>query len=355
MGIVVLFVAVLPAFGVGGRLLFQGEVPGPIKDSMTPRIKETAGIFWKIYFFLTMAEVSILWFSSSKMTFYDALTVSMSTLSTGGFSIHGTSIAYYESVLVEWIVIVFMVLGGVNFIHYVYCLRRKFYRLFEPELGIYLLTLVGFSICVTFYLFGTTSVSLIGARGEYSFSEALRSAFFQVISAQTSTGFSSVDFSFWPFIGQVVMLGVMYLGGMAGSTAGGIKMIRHYLMLNILKRRVEHVFRPEVVRKIRVSGSVVGESVQSSVMSFIVLVIVLSFIGTAAYVVNGVDPRTAMTVNACMINNIGLAFGMAGPASSFAFLPIFSKLLSCAWMMLGRLEFFVILILFIPGFWKLKA
>ena len=354
MGIVVLFVAILPALGVGGRLLFQAEVPGPIKDSMTPRIKETASIFWKIYIGLTLLQMVALYFAEEKVTWLDAVTISMSTLSTGGFSIHNSGIAYYQSSFVEWVIIAFMILGGLNFTHYVYCLRGKIYRLFEPELGVYLLSLIIFSIWASFYLFGKNVTYLNGQIHTFGIAESLRAGFFQLISAQTSTGFSTVDYSLWMPVPQVLMLGVMYLGGMAGSTSGGVKIIRYCLIFVILKFKVESIFRPEAVRKVRLGKALIDDRVQTTVLGFFTIVMILSFIGTFIYIIDGIDPVTAMTVNTCMINNIGLAFGMAGPSSSFAFLSDFSKIVSIIWMLLGRLEFFVILILFVPGFWKTR-
>ncbi len=351
MGIVVLFVAILPALGVGGKVLFQAEVPGPNKDAFTPRIKETAGVLWVIYVTLTALQVIFLLGTNDKMTLFQAVTVSFSTLSTGGFSIHNASIGFYDSPITEWIIIIFMVLGGVNFTLYFHCIRGKFFRLFDAEFILYLIILLCGSGLVAYFLLGTRIELLTGGGDIFSSWDTFRYACFQMVSAQTSTGFATANFAVWPHVNVFFMEIVMFIGAMAGSTGGGIKVIRHYMCFKTVVQRVENIFRPETIRKVMIGGGVVDTKVQLTVLSFFLIVVGLSIFGSILFVLTGMDAETAISVNTCMINNIGLAFGMAGPTESFAFLTTFAKVLAVFWMVLGRLEFFALLILFYPRFW----
>lgn len=354
MGIVVLFVAVLPALGVGGKVLFQAEVPGPTKDAVTPRIKETASILWKLYLGLSCLEVALLMISNHSLSWFDALCITFSNLSTGGFSVRNNSIASYQSASTEWIVIAFMLLGSINFSLYFQCLKGKIYRLFEPELLAYLVSVVLGCGLVIYFLKDTNMQVLTGEEGTLSLAERIRYACFHLISAQTSTGFATVNYNYWPMSLQVLLLMVMFIGSMSGSTGGGIKIIRHYMLLRIAQNKVESIFRPETVRALRIGKQEVDQDVAYTVLTFFFIVISFAVLGTFLLVLDGVDPETSLSVNACMINNIGIAFRVAGPTSSFAFLSTFGKLLSSVLMVMGRLEFFALLIVFVPAFWKGK-
>lgn len=352
MGIVVLFVAILPLLGVGGKVLFQAEVPGPVKEAITPRVKETASFLWKLYLGLTFAEIVLLLVSNADMTVFDAVTITLSNLSTGGFSTRNASLGAFDNAATEWIVLIFMLVGSINFALYFYCLRRQFYRLFEPELILYLFLLLIFSLIVTWNLIGTEKILLNGDRGIFSIGEAFRYGFFHTISAQTSTGFATADYDGWPFVNQAMMLTVMFLGGMSGSTGGGMKIIRHYMLFRIAQEKVESIFRPERVRNFRLGGKILDEGTATTVLVFFLIVTFLSVLGTLLLALDGVDLESSLAIITCMINNIGLAFRQAGPTESFAFLSPFAKLLSCVWMVLGRLEFYAVLVILIPAFWK---
>ena len=355
MGIVVLLVAILPALGVGGKVLFQAEVPGPMKDSFTPRIKETASVLWILYVVLTILEISLLMLTNNQIILFEAATIAFSTISTGGFCIRNTSIGHFGNGITEWIVVIFMILGGINFIHYFNCLRGKIYRIFEPELFLYLTILLLGSTIVVFYLVGEKEILLTGfCKDVFSLGDAIRHGCFQVVSAQTSTGFATADFNKWPFVTQIIMISLMYVGAMSGSTGGGIKVIRYHMLFKIVIQKVESIFRPDTVRSIYIGGNSIDEKVQTTVLSYFVIVIGFAMLGFFLYVLDGVDPITAFAVIPCMINNIGISFGMAGPTESFAFLSPISKILSSIWMVLGRLEFFALIILLLPGFWKRK-
>jgi trk/ktr system potassium uptake protein len=352
MGIVVLFLAILPALGVGGKVLYQAEMPGPVKDALTPRIRDTARMLWKVYIGLTVLEIALLMFTNSQMSLFDATTIALSTVSTGGFSIKNASIGYYNSVGTELTVMLFMILGAVNFGHYASLLRGKLRRLKEPEMFTYLSLLLVGTLIVSYTLIGTKETLLTDTPPSiFTKAEGLRYGSFQFISLMTSTGFITANFNYWPFLCQVLLLTAMYIGGMSGSTAGGIKIIRHNITFRALFLKLETIFRPQTVRRLRIGGTEISDEQKMTVLTFIFVVISLTLLGVIILVSIGVDPETALTVNGCMLNNIGQAFRMAGPAGTFAFLSPFGKLVCILWMVLGRLEFFALLIAFRPGFW----
>jgi trk system potassium uptake protein TrkH len=354
MGIVVLFIAILPALGVGGRVLYQAEVPGPTKEGVTPRIKETASVLWKLYLAFTVIEVALLMFTNDAMPLFDAVCISFSNVSTGGFSIKNASIGGYNNSSTEWIVLIFMVVGSINFALYFHCLKGRIYRLYEPEFIIYLTTLLLGCCFMAWHLYGTEKILLNGETGIFDLPDAVRYGAFHHISAQTSTGYVTADFNLWPMQNQILMLLVMFVGSMSGSTGGGIKIVRHYMLFRIAKNQVESIFRPETVRTFRIGNNEVDNKAAIMVLTFFFIVLSLAVAGTFFMVLDGVDLETALSINACMINNIGLAFRAAGPSESFAFLSPFSKILSTFLMVLGRLEFFAVLIVFVPAFWKGK-
>ncbi len=354
MGIVVLFITILPALSMGGRFLFEAEVSGPSKEGMTPRIKETAGLLWRIYLGLTVLQIALLLLTNPSLPLFDALNISLSTLSTGGFSIRNEGIAAYHSGSVEGIVLLFMVLGSINFTLYFHCIRGKIYRIYEPEFFTFLATLLFGSLLMTFLLYGTPKILITAKEGIFSFAEALRYGTFQAVSAQTSTGFAIANYDLWPAASQVLLLSLMFFGGMSGSTAGGIKIIRHLILFRVIKHKVESIFRPDAVRCLKIGQREITDKTAITVFIFFAILIAFAAIGTFLLVTDGVDPQTAMGLVSSMINNGGLSFNGAGPTESCAFLSPFSKILSILWMALGRLEFFILLVLLVPAFWKGK-
>lgn len=353
MGIVVLFIAILPALGMGGKVLFQSEITGPMKEAIAPRIKIAALQLWGIYLFLTLLQIVFLLFFNSAMSLYDALTIAFSTISTGGFSVHNINIAYYNNSSTEWIVMLFMVLGSINFSLYYLCFKGKFYRLYEPEFLLFCLVILLVCTFSAWGIYHTEDVSLTDKpEGIFSLSAAVRYGFFQVISALTSTGFTTTDYDIWPYNVQTLMLICMFLGGMSGSTAGGIKMIRHYLMFRLTKYKIESIFKPENISILKVGDKEVDASSALMVLCYFVMVIGVSTFGTWFYVCDHLDLETSIGLTGCMINNVGFGFRMGGPLHSCAFLSPFSLILSCFLMILGRLEFYVVFALLIPAFWK---
>ncbi|MBU6446822.1 MAG: TrkH family potassium uptake protein, partial [Verrucomicrobia bacterium] len=341
MGIVVIFLAVLPVLGVGGKLLYQMEATGPIKDEISPRVRETASQLWKLYAFFTLVQVALLVWTNREMPFFDALCTSFATLSTGGFSVRNESIASYHSIATEWIVVLFMILGSINFSLFFHILRFKFFKVYVPDFFLFLAIAFAGSIAVSLFLVP-----------DLGFGSAFRFGIFQAISAQSTTGFFSANYDLWPFAPQILLLLLMFVGGMSGSTAGGIKTPRFYIAYKILLHRLESIFRPDSVRKLYIGKSEVDDKNALTVLTFFCMVVFFVVVGALLFIFDGIDPETAVGLIASFLNNAGLAFRAAGPMETATFLPPFSKVLSTFWMLLGRLEFFVVLLLFLPTFWK---
>lgn len=332
-GIIVLFVAVFPALGIGRKVLYQFEA-STTQEGPTPRIKETALQLWKIYCYLTVAEIVLLLVTNSNLPFFEAMAVTFSTISTGGLSTQNQSIAGYHSAATEWVVILFMVLGSISFSLYYYLFQGKLYKIYQPEFLVFIATLFCFSALMFVFLGGD-----------------FRSAIFQLVSAQTSTGFFTRNFDLWPYTTQILLVIAMYVGGMIGSTAGGIKILRHMILFRSTQYRAESIFRPEQVRVFKIGGREIDSGVALSVLCFFVIAVAVSSLSTFLYVLDGIDIETAFGLTACMLNNTGMSFRMAGPEFSCAFLSDFSLMLSSFLMIFGRLEYYAVLAVLVPAFW----
>ncbi len=354
MGIVVLFLTILPALGVGGKTLYQTETTGPVKEGISPRLKETASLLWKLYISLSILELILLLVTNRSLPFLDAICITFSNLSTGGFSIHENSIAYYNNMYTEWIVILFMILGSINFALYFYVIRMQFYRIYRTDFFLFLTLILIGSLCTGFFLWGKASQEIAQNQGIYSLGSALRSGAFQWISAQSSTGYFTANYDLWPLSAQSLFLIAMFLGGMAGSTSGGMKTTRYYLLYKIACNRLEGLFRPETVRKIYFSKTEITPTVSIMILLFFCVGLFSSVVGASLYIMQGIDIDTSLGLISCFINNVGIAFREAGPLRSMTFLSPAAKLLSIFWMLVGRLEYFAIFVLLLPGFWKRK-
>lgn len=338
IGIVVIFLYILPALGVGGKFLYQMEMTGPVKDGIAPRIQNTANFLLRVYLLFTLAQIALLLFVG--LPPFDALCTSLSTISTGGFAVRNDSIASYGKAA-EWIIALFMILGSINFSLYFHAYRFKFYKIFVPDFLLFLaLALLG-CLAVSIPLLSTHSVG-----------SAIREGFFQALSVQSTTGFFTANYDLWPFASQMFMLLLMFVGGMSGSTAGGIKTSRFYILYKIVLHRLESLYRPDSVRKLTIGSAEIDDKSSLTVLSFFCIVAFFAVLGTVGLVLDGVDPETAFGLIASLMNNVGLAFRGAGPTDTVAFLSPFSKILSLCWMLLGRLEFYVVLLLFLPSYWR---
>lgn len=356
-GIIVLFVALLSSLAVSGKTMFQLEVAGPVKDAFTPRVKQGALQLWLIYLALTILQTGLLLVTNSKMEWLDSITISLSSIATGGFSIRNANIGYYQNASTDWIVMLFMILGSINFTLYYFVIRGKFYRLYQPEILCYLGFLLAGSCLGAWYLVGEEKFLLTqeGPSGVFSVEEAIRYGFFQIISAHTTTGFMTANYDVWPYLVQALMIIVMFIGGMSGSTAGGIKIMRHLILFRIVLHKLESMFNPSKIRPLKVSGHFIDNAIASTTLVFFLILIFLSVLGVFLYIADNIDPETSFGLIACMVSNTGLSFNVAGPRDSCAFLSDFSLIVSSVLMILGRLEFFAVLALLVPAFWKQRA
>lgn len=355
-GIVVLFVAVFPLLGFSGKLLYQTEITGPRKETGTPLVAQAALQLWVIYLGLTILQVIALMLTNNEMPWLDAFTISFSSLSTGGFSIHDANIGYYENALTEWVVIIFMVLGAMNFSIYYHAISRKFFRIYNPEFFLYLLVIALSCILAVWYLNGAPKQLLTEeTAGIFSFSDSVRYGVFQIVSAVTTTGFATAQYDAWPYAVQALMLILMFVGGMSGSPAGGIKIIRHYMLFRIAQYKVESLFRIGTVRQMKIEDQVIDSSASIVVLCFFLFFIFFGVLGTYVYILENIDPQSAIALSTCMLNNGALGFRITHPELSCAFMSNSTLVISSILMLLGRLEFLVILALLIPGFWRQKG
>jgi len=344
MGIIVLFVALLPELGPGARFLYKLEVPGPTAEALQPRIHTTAAILWKIYVGLTAAQTVVL--MAVGMDLYDALCHSFSTLSTGGFSPRADSIAAFDSTAIEITIILFMILAGANFSLYFRFLQRRGWNLFrDTEFRLYIVILAVATAFITW--------DLLRFDPAYSYwPQATLDAAFQVVSITTTTGFATANFENWPHFGRSLLIGLMFVGGCAGSTAGSMKVMRMVIGLKSAFREVRLIFSPNTVLPILVSGKEVPDPVARSVAGFFILYLSCWGLGTVLLSFLHTDIVTAATAAAATLGNVGPGLGEVGPWDNFAFFVGWKKLVMVLLMWLGRLELYSIAALFARGFWR---
>jgi trk system potassium uptake protein TrkH len=343
MGIIVLAVAILPMLGVGGMQLYRAETPGPMKDSkLTPRITETAKALWLIYVGLTVICGLAYWYAG--MSAFDAVCHSFSTLATGGFSTHDASIGYFNSPLIELIAVVFMFLAGVSFsLHFVAWRSRSLVTYWkDPEFRAYTLILVSLTTA--------GAVTLIFSQHYAAAGDSLRQALFHFVSFMTSTGFVASGFDQWPGALPLTLILVSFIGGCAGSTGGGMKVIRWLLLFNQGSREVRRLVHPAAEIPVRLGRSVVPPRVIEAVWGFCVAYIILFGAMLLVLVATGLDQVTAFSALASSINNMGPGLGLV--VADFTQIGAAAKWVCVFAMLLGRLEVFTLLVLFSPAFWR---
>ena len=363
MGIILLFIAILPYLGAGGKQLFRGESSGPDPRSLKPRIRETAAVLWTIYLMLTLVNTVLLMLGG--MDFFYALCHTFSCISTGGFSPHNASIAWYNNLYFEIVLIVFMVIAGTNFGLF-FDLRKGDYKslLRDPEWRTYIALLFGGTLIVALNLSGWIGASTEIVQGpemtaveqdslEYGEGHALRMAAFQVVSVMTGTGFSTDDFDQWPALSRMILFFLMFVGGCAGSTSGGLKVVRVLLMLKIAYWRIEKTFRPKTIRAVRLGGVVIDDDTQRTMASFMVIYGVWILGGCLLLSALGMPFETTVTAVVTTINIVGPGLALVGPDASFSVIPDIGKLYLSLLMILGRLELFAVTVLFMPAFWRI--
>lgn len=345
MGIIVLAVAILPLLGVGGRQLYKAETPGPMKNStLTPRITETARNLWLVYFFITLA--CILSLNVAGMSWLDAICHAFSTMGLGGFSTHDANIGYFNSAVIEFVLIVFMLLAVMNFATHFLAWREKSLKLYLRDteaLSTIILILVSCLVIGTFLWW----------QGTYpSFWTALRHASFNVVSIATDCGFVSVDFNHWPMFAPLWMLFLSCISASSGSTGGGIRMIRTLILIKQTGREFLKLLHPVAVNPLKIGGRVVPDNIVFSVLSFIFLYFMSVVVLTFALVISGLDFVSAFSGIIACINNAGPGLGVLGPASNYGILNDFQTWVCTLAMLIGRLEIVTVLIIFTPHFWR---
>ncbi len=344
LGIILLSVAILPFLGVGGMQLFQAEVPGLTVEKLTPRISQTARILWLIYIVLTIAETSLLMFGG--MGFFDAINHSFTTLSTGGFSTKNASIAHFRSAYVEWVMIVFMFLAGVNFtLHFRFLQAKLNPRTYgrDNEFSFFIMVLFG---AAAFILLGIPA-SVIGDVGE-----RVRAAVFQAVSIATTTGYITSDYELWAPAAQLILLLMMFNGGSAGSTAGGIKIVRVLILLRNGLSQMKMLIHPKAVIPVRLNGRAVETEVIVDILAFLMLYITVFVVATILMAALGLDMISAAGSVAAALGNIGPGLGSVGATDHYAHVPFIGKWVLSFCMLIGRLELFTVLVLFSVAFWK---
>ena len=345
MGILVLAVAILPLLGVGGSQLFKAETPGPMKDQkLTPRIAETARGLWVVYFAIALA--CFFAFRIAGMGWADAFMHMCSTMGLGGFAAYDASFGFFNSPAIEAVAIVFMLIAGVNFaLYFVAWKRRSLWGVWrDSEVRMFILTMLISVLGIAAFL---------SAHQVYpTFAESLRHAAFNVVSIATTTGFASVDYAQWPIFAPVAMLFLSCFATCAGSTGGGIKMVRAMLLLKGARRELKRIVHPRAVVPVKLGGATVDSQVLSSVLAFMLIYGAVIVAATMLLLFSGLDVVTAFTAVIACINNTGPGLGQVGPAGNFQGLSDFQTWVCSITMLLGRLELFSILVLFTASFWR---
>jgi trk system potassium uptake protein TrkH len=342
MGIIVLSIAILPIFGIGGMQLFVAEVPGPTPDKLHPRIKETAKRLWVIYVLFTLSEVILL--KIGGMNWFDAVNHSFTTMATGGYSTKQASIAHFNSPFIHYVITLFMFIAGTNFTLSYFALHLKFGKVFKNEEFRYYIGFISlFTVAIAFSLY-----HLQGFGIEKSF----RDSIFQVVSIITTTGFATADYLQWsPFV-IVMIFALMFFGGSAGSTGGSIKIVRVSLLLKNSYQELKRIIHPNAIIPVRMNGKSVPPAIISNILAFVVIYMLITIISTILISALGYDLQTSLGAVAATLGNIGPGIGLVGPIENYAHFPDIGKWFLSFLMLIGRLELFTVLILFSPAFWK---
>jgi trk system potassium uptake protein TrkH len=342
MGIIVLSIAILPFLGIGGMQLYKAEVPSPVVDKLKPRISDTAKVLWKVYILLTVIQILLL--LGGGMSLFDSVCHAFCTMPTCGFSPKNKSIAHYDSPYFDGVIIVFMILAAINF--------SLHYRLLKGEVGIFgkdpecraFLILVGIlTLLVTLDIYGSVYPTL---------TQAFRYAAFQVSSIITTTGFVTADYDTWPSLSKCLLVLSMFFGGMAGSTGGGIKTVRLIVMAKHAYEEVFRIIHPHAVRAVKLGGKPVPADILSGIWGFFFLYLTIDMISVLILAALGLDPISAFSAVAACIFNVGPGLGSVGPIQNYLAVPFLGKWVLTIGMILGRLEIYTVIVLFMPEYWR---
>ncbi|MEM7347096.1 MAG: potassium transporter TrkG, partial [Chloroflexota bacterium] len=341
MGIIVLSLAILPFLGVGGMQLFKAEVPGPVADKLTPRVTETAKILWGVYLLITAVETLLLMLAG--MSLFEALTHSFGTMATGGYSTKNASIAAYDSVFIHYIIIFFMLVAGTNF--------SLHYRFLRGDWGVYWRN-KEFRYYIAIIATATFLIGLDTVFRYDTFGRAFQDTLFQVLAIVTTTGYGTADFEQWSFSSQFVLLVLMFVGGSAGSTSGGMKVMRIYLMVKLVFTETIRMIHPHAMLPVRLNNTVVPREVVTNVLSFFVIAMMIVAVGIFTMASLGLDMPSAIGATVSSLWNIGPGLGSVGPTDNYAHIPAFGKWFLAFLMLIGRLEIFTVIVLFSPWYWR---
>jgi len=344
MGIIVLTIAILPLLGIGGMQLFMAEAPGPSADKLHPRITETAKRLWYIYVGLTFIQFLLL--KVAGMTWFDALNHAMATVSTGGFSTKN-----------QYIIIIFMFIAGTNFVLTYFALKGKFKKVIQSEeFKYYFFGVIGISALISsviiFFQDPNLQTSIPHPMVFGKVESAIRHSLFSVISVVTTTGFVTADFTMWNYFITGIFFALFFVGGSAGSTSGGVKVVRHIVMLKNSFLEFKKTLHPNAIIPVRYDGKAVNQTIVFNILSFFVIYMLIFILGTVVLTMLGLDITSAFGAAASSLGNIGPAIGTVSPVDNFAHLSVGAKWFCSFLMLIGRLELFTVLILFTPFFWR---
>ncbi len=342
MGIVVLFVAILPFIGTKGTSLVSAESVGPTKDKLTPKIQHTAFALWAIYLGFSVAEVLLLWV---RIPLFDAVTVTFGTMGAAGFSPMNASIGGYGSVYVDVVVIIFMIIAGANFAIYFKLIKKKFYECaHDRELRDYLLIILVFTLFITFNLLSS---------GTYeTFYRALRYALFHVVSIITTTGFAITDYNVWPAFSKTMLLLLFFVGGCAGSAGGGIKVVRVSTMINLARNTIKKRLHPSAITPTVLGDGMMDQNTVLSIAGFVGSYLLIGLAGTAVFSLSGLGFETCFSSSFLLLGNIGIGMQDVSPSGNFSIFADYILSFGSFLMLVGRLEIFTVLALFTKSFWK---
>jgi trk system potassium uptake protein TrkH len=353
MGIIVLAIAILPLLGIGGMQLFSAEAPGPSADKLHPRITDTAKRLWLIYLSVTLIETLLL--SIFGMSFFDAINHSMSNIASGGFSTKDTSLAYWNNMpMIQYIVIFFMFIAGTNFVLLYYVFKGKLNKInIDEEFNLYLKFVLFFSVIVALIVFFNSNFLVSDDISLFSRIEGvIRHSLFQVVSIVTTTGFVTADYTSWtPFL-LLIFFGLMFIGGSAGSTSGGFKIVRHLLLIKNGFLEFKRILHPNAIVPVRYNNKSVPNEIVYNILGFFIIYMLTFMIGALGFSMFGLDFQSALGVSASSLGNVGPSIGDFGPMGTFNQMSSLAKWWSSFLMIVGRLELFTVLIIFTAYFWK---
>ena len=340
MGVILLFIAILPTFGIAGSQLFDREFPGPMSERIRPRVQVTARMLWSIYVVLTCAEILAL-FYAAKMPLYHAFCTAFCTMPTGGFSPLTNSIAGYANPIAELIIAVFMFLAGMNFILHYSLLRKPGRVIANKEFQVYCLLLLAAISIITADLYIHKFASI---------QEAFRYGGFQAISFMTTTGFTTSDFDTWSHLSKIILFSLMFIGACGGSTGGSIKVIRIYVLLKYFKQRIRKILYPHAIFVLKTGKKPISDDIIQGIIAFFISYILIFVVCSIAMTAVGFDMVSAASSVAATLGNVGPGFGLV--SANYASVPILGKIILSFCMWAGRLELFTVLVLLTPAFWK---